>query len=148
VVFPGSCPWQLASCGFQCVRRYLFSQSEPSEWPEMCFIWLQKSIIEPYYGVNVISITPDTQSWRNVGVNTCMNIVYNSENYYVVEYPQEHGYEVVDKQAGRGTYFQGNVAEKFRVSMLGALGEDPSSENVDEFLYDFGGLISFTTTIQ
>ena len=77
-----------------------------------------------------------------------MNIVYNSDNYYVVEYPVEHGYEVVDKQSSRGTYFQGNVADKFRESMLGALGEDPSPEPVDEFLSDFGGLISFPMTVQ
>jgi hypothetical protein len=77
-----------------------------------------------------------------------MNIVYNSENYYVVEYPQHHGYEVVDKYARRGTYFQGNVAEKFRLSMLGALGEDPSSEHVDEFLSDFGGLINYPSIVH
>ena len=77
-----------------------------------------------------------------------MNIVYNSDNYYVVEYPQQHGYEVVDKQSGRGTYFEGNVAERFRVSMIGALGEDPSPEHVDEFLSDFCGLINFPTTVH
>lgn len=77
-----------------------------------------------------------------------MNIVYNSENYYVVEYPQEHGYEVVDKHASRGTFFQGDVAEKFRASMMGAFGEDPSAEHVDEFLSDFGGPISFSMTIH
>lgn len=77
-----------------------------------------------------------------------MNIVYNSENYYVVEYPQQHGYEVVDKHAGRGTFFQGDVAVKFRESMMGALGEDPSSEHLDEFLSDFGGLINFPTIVH
>ncbi len=77
-----------------------------------------------------------------------MNIVYNSENSYVVEYPQQHGYEVVDKQASRGTYFQGEVAEKFRASMLGTLGEDPSPEHVDEFLSDFGVLINFPMTLH
>jgi len=77
-----------------------------------------------------------------------MNIVYNSDNYYVVEYPGQHGYEVVDKQSSRGTYFQGNVAEKFRESMIGALGEDPSPEHVDEFLSDFGGLINFPMTVH
>ena len=77
-----------------------------------------------------------------------MNIVYNSDNYYVVEYPLQHGYEVVDKQAGRGTYFQGDVAEKFRESMLGALGEDSSAEHVDEFLADFGGLINYPAILH
>ena len=76
-----------------------------------------------------------------------MNIVYNSDNYYVVEYPQ-HGYEVVDKQAGRGTYFEGDVAEKFRVSMMGAVGEDASPEHVDEFLSDFGGLINYPAIVH
>ena len=77
-----------------------------------------------------------------------MNIVYNSDNYYVVEYPTQHGYEVVDKQSGRGTYFQGNVADRFRESMIGALGEDPSAEHVDEFLSDFGVLMNFSLTIH
>ena len=77
-----------------------------------------------------------------------MNIVYNSDNYYVVEYPVEHGYEVVDKQSSRGTYFQGNVADKFRESMLGALGEDPSPEHLDDFLSGFGGLINFSMTVH
>ncbi len=88
------------------------------------------------------------QPKRASAVNEDMNIVYNSDNYYVVEYPQHRGYEVVDKQAGRGTFFQGDVADKFRESMIGALGEDPSPEHLDEFLFDFGGLINFSTTIQ
>ena len=77
-----------------------------------------------------------------------MNIVYNSDNYYVVEYPIQHGYEVVDKQNGRGTYLQGNVADRFRESMIGALGEDPSVEHVDEFLSDFGVLMNFSLTVH
>jgi Protein of unknown function (DUF3567) len=77
-----------------------------------------------------------------------MNIVYNSDNYYVIEYPQQHGYEVVDKQSGRGTYFGGNVAERFRISMMGTLGEDASPDHVDDFLNDFGGLITFSTTLH
>ena len=90
---------------------------------------------------------PAIQPKRMTRVNTLMNIVYNSENYYVVEYPQQ-GYEVVDKQAARGTFFQGVAAEKFLASMMGAVGEDPSSEHVDEFLSGFGGPISFSMTVH
>ena len=50
-----------------------------------------------------------------------MNVIYNSDNYYVVEYPAQHGYELVDKQAQRGTYFQGDVADKFARSMRNAV---------------------------
>jgi len=96
----------------------------------------------------VVWVALGTQLNRATGVNTFMNIVYNSENYYVVEYPQQRGYEVVDKQASRGTFFQGDVAEKFRASMMGVFGEDPSAEHVDEFLSDFGGLINFQMTLH
>ena len=97
---------------------------------------------------SVKSVTVTTQPKAASSVMGSMNIVYNSDNYYVVEYPVQHGYEVVDKQSSRGTYFQGDVAEKFRESMLGALGEDPSPEHVDEFLADFGGLIDFPMTMH
>ena len=63
-----------------------------------------------------------------------MNVIYNSDNYYVVEYPREHGYEVVDKHAARGTFLHGDVAEKFLESMKKAIAEEASSEHVDEFL--------------
>jgi len=97
---------------------------------------------------SVKSVTVTTQPKAASSVMGSMNIVYNSDNYYVVEYPVQHGYEVVDKQSSRGTYFQGDVADKFRESMLGALGEDPSPEHVDEFLAEFGGLIDFPMTMH
>jgi hypothetical protein len=71
-----------------------------------------------------------------------MNIVYNSENYYVCEYPAQQGYEVVDKTTHRGTFFQGDVALKFRDAMLRAVGEDASAEHVDEFLASFDILLN------
>ncbi|HUO43312.1 MAG TPA: DUF3567 family protein [Burkholderiales bacterium] len=77
-----------------------------------------------------------------------MNIVYDSENYYVLEYPAQNGYEVVDKQAGRGTYLHGDVARKFRTSIIDVIAEDPSIERVDEFLADFGGPIDFRVAVH
>jgi len=77
-----------------------------------------------------------------------MNLLYNSDNYYVLEYLFGHGYEVVDKHAGRGTFLLGDVAEKFRASMIGALNEDPSIERVDEFLSGFGGLSNYSTSVH
>ena len=63
-----------------------------------------------------------------------MNVIYNSDNYYVVEYPTQHGYELVDKHAARGTYLHGDAAEKFLESMRHAIAEDASAEHVDDFL--------------
>lgn len=71
-----------------------------------------------------------------------MNIIYSSENYYVVEYPAQHGFELVDKRTARGTFFQGDVAEKFVESMKDVVAEDDSPENIDDFLGNFDVLLN------
>ena len=63
-----------------------------------------------------------------------MNVIYNSDNYYVVEYPAQHGYELVDKHAARGTFVHGDVAARFLSSMKTAIAEDASAEHMDDFL--------------
>ncbi len=70
-----------------------------------------------------------------------MNIIYASDNYYVVEYPAQHGYELVDKRSKRGTFFQGDVAERFVQSLQAAAAEDASVERVDDFLESFDILL-------
>jgi hypothetical protein len=71
-----------------------------------------------------------------------MNVIYNSENYYVVEYPAQHGYELVDKHAARGAFLHGDAAEKFLASMKHAIAEDASAEHVDDFLDGFDVLLN------
>ena len=71
-----------------------------------------------------------------------MNVIYNSDNYYVVEYPREHGYEVVDKHAARGAFLHGGAADKFLESMKRTIAEDASSEHVDEFLDGLDALLN------
>ena len=71
-----------------------------------------------------------------------MNIVYASDNFYVVEYPAEHGYELVDKRVQRGTFFQGDVADRFKQSLQAAVEEDASIERVDDFLGSFDILLT------
>jgi len=66
-----------------------------------------------------------------------MNIIYSSDSYYVVEYPAQHGYELVDKRSQRGTFFQGDVADRFAQSLKAAVAEEASEERVDEFLGGF-----------
>ncbi|MBX3649981.1 MAG: DUF3567 family protein [Burkholderiales bacterium] len=72
-----------------------------------------------------------------------MRIVYNSEQYYVAEYPGQQGLELVDKRSARGTYFNGDVAEKFANAMNEAAGEEASTEKIDEFLDNFSVLLNF-----
>ena len=71
-----------------------------------------------------------------------MNIIYSSDSYYVVEYPAQNGYELVDKRSARGTFFQGGVAERFQQSLHAAAAEDASVERLDEFLGSFGILLN------
>jgi len=73
---------------------------------------------------------------------TAMNIIYSSDSYYVVEYPAQHGYELVDKRSARGTFFQGDVADRFVNSLQAAVDEDASVERVDEFLSGFDVLLN------
>ena len=70
-----------------------------------------------------------------------MNVVYNSDYYYVVEYADQRGFELVDKHSRRSTFFQGDVAQKFAQSINGVLAEDASAENIDEFLGNFDVLM-------
>ena len=71
-----------------------------------------------------------------------MRIVYNSEHYYVAEYPGGQGLELVDKRSSRGTFFRGDVAEKFAEAMNQAAGEEASIEHIDAFLDNFGVLLN------
>jgi Protein of unknown function (DUF3567) len=67
-----------------------------------------------------------------------MNVIYESDNYCVVEYPAQHGYELVDKNTQRGTFFQGGVAERFAQRMRDVVAEENvSAERFEEFLEDF-----------
>lgn len=71
-----------------------------------------------------------------------MRIVYNSDQYYIAEYPGQQGLELVDKRASRGTYFQGDVAENFANAMNAVVTADSSEEHVDEFLDSFSMLLN------
>jgi len=42
-----------------------------------------------------------------------MQVIYNSDNYYVVEYSDQHAYELVDKRSERGMFFEGDGAARF-----------------------------------
>ena len=88
--------------------------------------------------MSVIGVSGD----RKDGLEVRMNIVYNSDNYYVVEYPAQHGFELVDKHSARSTFFQGDVADKFAQKMKGAIAEDATVEHIDEFLGNFDVLLN------
>ena len=81
-------------------------------------------------------------------VEVAMNVMYNSENYCVVEFPGRHGIEVVDKTLGRAGFLEGAVEVKFRASMADFAAGQPSAESVDEFLGHYDALLLNTVALH
>jgi hypothetical protein len=77
-----------------------------------------------------------------------MNVMYNSENYCVVEFPGRHGIEVVDKTTGRAGFLEGAVEVKFRASMADLAAGEPSAESVDEFLGLYDALLTNSVALH
>lgn len=74
-----------------------------------------------------------------------MNIIYNSDQYSVVEFgaQTEHealrfgGYEITDKSVRRECFIGGIQAETFRHDVQELISNEPSIEEIDEFLAKF-----------
>ena len=77
-----------------------------------------------------------------------MNVMYNSENYCVVEFPGRHGIELVDKTMGRVGFLEGAVEVKFRASMADLAAGEPNVELVDEFLGHYDALLINTVALH
>ena len=75
-------------------------------------------------------------------VRAMMQVIYNSDHYYLVEYSDQHAYELVDKRSARGMFFRGDGAARFMEFMRIAVGEDASIEHVDDFLDNFDVLLN------
>lgn len=75
-----------------------------------------------------------------------MNVIYNSDNYCVIEYPPQRGYEVVDKHAARGAFFQDGAADRFVEQIENAAKEDPSVEHFDDLLESLDALLTIPLT--
>ena len=75
-------------------------------------------------------------------MEVAVNVMYSSENYYVVEFPGRRGIELVDKTTGRAGFLEGAVEVKFRAGMADLAAGEPSAESVDEFLGNYDALLT------
>lgn len=74
-----------------------------------------------------------------------MNLIYNSEQYSVVEFgaDSDHealrfgGYEITDKAVRREIFIGGALAANFRQDVIKLIASEPSIEEIDEFLAQF-----------
>jgi hypothetical protein len=79
-----------------------------------------------------------------------MNLIYNSEQYSVVEFGADRnlealrfgGYEIVDKGGKRETFIAGVLAQSFRRDVNLLIAGAPSMEEIDEFLDNYESLMS------
>jgi len=66
-----------------------------------------------------------------------MNVVYNSDHYSVLSYPNLQSFELVDKDGLRMMFLQGPMASHFRLAIEGIPEEDRDEETIDAFLEDY-----------
>ena len=79
-----------------------------------------------------------------------MNLIYNSEQYSVVEFGIDNGqealrfggYEIMDKPGKRELYIGGSWAEAFRQHVADLIASEPSVEEVDAFLGNYDAVMS------
>jgi hypothetical protein len=71
-----------------------------------------------------------------------MNLIYNSDQYSVVEFTPDNstetlhsgGYEIMDKSFNREIFLAGSMAEVFRKDVEDLIASEPSIEDIDSFL--------------
>lgn len=79
-----------------------------------------------------------------------MNLIYNSEQYSVVEFGIDRdlealrfgGYEIVDKGGKREIFIAGELAQSFRREVNQLIASEPSMEEIDDFLGSYELLMS------
>jgi hypothetical protein len=85
-----------------------------------------------------------------------MNVIYNSEQYSVVEFGADAeqdalrfgGYEIMDKPAKREIFIAGILAESFRRDVKDLIATEPSVEEIDEFLGNYDSFMSQATVFH
>lgn len=85
-----------------------------------------------------------------------MNLIYNSEQYSVVEFGVDDGqealrfggYEIVDKPGKKEIFIGGSLAESFRKNVEDLIATEPSEEEIDDFLGTYDVLMSQPVTLH
>lgn len=91
-----------------------------------------------------------------------MNMIYNSNNYCVVEFAPyvaegaaedavsqaTGGFEIMDKNAKREIFIRGELADSFRKGVAELIATEPSVEEIDEFLSRFDPMMQQSLTLH
>ena len=71
-----------------------------------------------------------------------MQVVYNDQQLYVVEYPGHDALEVIDKRLGRGMVIRAAAAERFREELSDVMVEGSDEDAVELLFEHYGGLLN------
>jgi hypothetical protein len=85
-----------------------------------------------------------------------MNLIYNSDQYSVVEFGADQrrealrfgGYEIVDKSGQREIFIGGISAESFRRDVEDLIASGPSIEDIDSFLGQYDEMMSQSVVLH
>ncbi len=90
-----------------------------------------------------------------------MNMVYNSDSFVVVRFEvaagdgpdpvqtsARGGFEIVDKFAGKGIYLEGALAERFHEGVQALARNDPTPEQIDDYISGYTQLAQQTVTLH
>jgi len=88
-----------------------------------------------------------------------MNLVYNSDNFAVVQISLEAdpvdkdaeprgGYEIVDKLAKKGIYIDGALAQRFLEGVQALAANEPSTEDIDDYIAGYTELARQPLTLH
>jgi hypothetical protein len=85
-----------------------------------------------------------------------MNLIYNSEQYSVVEFgADDHrealrfgGFEIMDKSGKREIFIGGALARSFRQEVENLIATEPTIEEIDDFLGKYDELMRQPVTLH
>ena len=66
-----------------------------------------------------------------------MDVIYNSEHFWILAYPEQHSFELFDKICLRTLYLDGPLATHFCQAMGGIPATERNEERIDALLDDF-----------
>lgn len=66
-----------------------------------------------------------------------MNVIYSSPHFWILAYPAQFGFELLDKDTMRTLFLQGASALHFREAMEGIPEDERDQETIDAFLDDY-----------
>jgi hypothetical protein len=89
-------------------------------------------------------------TWSSQPIGDDMNLIYNSEQYSVMEFGADNdggalhsgGYEITDKPSKREAFIGGALAESFRQHVRELIAREPSMEEIDDFLGSYDALMN------